>query len=62
MQELNVDSWGFMLFISMEMLKLCAKAEIDTNVEFKEHKLLSWTQTGKRGLFLCLMLVSELAM
>lgn len=32
------DYRGFMLFISMEMLELCAKVEIDINVESKEHK------------------------
>lgn len=45
MQKLNVDSWGITLFILMEMLELCAKVEIDINVEFKEHKSRSWTQT-----------------
>lgn len=44
MQKLNADSWGFTLFISMEMLELCAKVEIDINVEFKEHKSRGWTQ------------------
>lgn len=39
------DYRGFMLFISMEMLELCAKVEIDINVESKEHKSWSWTQT-----------------
>lgn len=55
------DYWGFVLFISMEMPELCAKVEIDINVECKEHKSWSWTQTGKWGLFLCLMVASELA-
>lgn len=38
------DYWGFKLFISMEKPELCAKVEIDINVESKEHKSWSWTQ------------------
>lgn len=34
----HADYWGFVSFISMEAPELCAKVEIDINVESKEHK------------------------